>query len=118
MFIKQIAGSLSHARTHEGNLHGTRGGERLVAREIVTEEPTVRTALTVATICRRAGGAYIQNYVCATRELMPGLTMQFYGKPSVNNVGARVGVMSAGQAFPDANRPVHYYAPINYRPNP
>ena len=49
--------------------------------------------------------------------LMPGLTMQLTGTPLVNNIGRQVGVMPASRAFPDATRPVHYYAPNNYTPN-
>ena len=54
--------------------------------------------------------------VTVAPELMPGLTMHLYGSPLVNNVGARVGVMAASQAF-STSQPVHYYAPNNYTPN-
>jgi hypothetical protein len=49
-------------------------------------------------------------------ELMPGLTMQLYGTPSISNVGHSIGVMAASEAF-SSSRPVHYYAPNNYTPN-
>jgi hypothetical protein len=49
-------------------------------------------------------------------ELMPGLTMQLSGTPSISNVGHAVGVMPASEAF-SSSRPVHYYAPNNHTPN-
>jgi hypothetical protein len=51
-------------------------------------------------------------------EVMPGLTMQLYGTPLVSNIGRQIGVVDARTAFPDASRPVHWYAPNIYVPKP